>query len=74
VRPYAPYLFEGSVVIGQQGQTGQYAMDLHAAQIRTARDGRRVEAASVQGELHIMNPETGELEAGAYTRSLFSST
>ena len=22
MRPYAPYLFEGSIVVGQQGQTG----------------------------------------------------
>jgi hypothetical protein len=28
VRPYAPYLFEGSIVVGQQGQTGEYALDI----------------------------------------------
>jgi len=38
-------------------------VDLHAAQRRAAADGRRVEAASVQGELHVLNPVTGELEA-----------
>ena len=44
-------------------KTGEYEVDLPAAQLRAAADGRRVEAASVQGELHVRNPETGELEA-----------
>ena len=44
VRPYAPYFFEGSVVVGLQCQLGEYAVDLRAAQRRAAADGRRVEA------------------------------
>jgi hypothetical protein len=63
VRPYAPYFFEGSVVVGLQCQLGEYAMDLPAAQRRATADGRRVEAASVQGVLHVLSNETGELEA-----------
>jgi hypothetical protein len=38
-------------------------MDLPAAQRRAAADARRIEAASVQGQLHVLNPQTGELEA-----------
>ncbi len=34
------------------------------ARQRAAADNRRVEAASVQGELHVLNPGTGELEVG----------
>ena len=63
VRPCAPYFFEGSVVVGLQAQSGEYAMDLQAAQHRAAADARRMEAASLQGELHVLNPKTGTLEA-----------
>jgi len=51
------------VVVGQQGQRGEYALDFSAAQTHVAADGRRVEAASVQGKLYVRNPDTGDLEA-----------
>jgi hypothetical protein len=44
-------------------QMGEYALDFDAAWLHVAADGRRIEAASVQGDLHVLNPETGELEA-----------
>jgi len=43
-------------------QTGEYALDFDAAWRHVAADGRRIEAASLQGNLHVLNPETGELE------------